>query len=102
VSVICSDYCEILHCSLLLLGPVFEVAVKMLYLYALAVAGLLAWSFVSNRIALAKNIAAAKQTGLPIVVIPWYNFSTGWMILQIFIMPLLRKLPTSFTKPWLR
>jgi hypothetical protein len=74
----------------------------MLYLYALAVVGLLAWGFVRNRIALAKNIAAAKQTGLPYVVIPWYNFSTAWMILQMFFLPLLKKLPTSMTHPWLQ
>jgi hypothetical protein len=74
----------------------------MLYIYALAAVGLVAWTLISRRTALAKNIAAAKQTGLPYFVLPWYNFSTPWMIVSGIFIPVFNKLPTSWTKSWLR
>lgn len=50
----------------------------------------------------ARNLAAAKQSGLPYVVAPVYMFSRVWLVTHRLLLPLLKKLPTSWTDPWLQ
>lgn len=63
--------------------------------------GLVLVSIVRWQRALAKNIAAAKQTGLPYVVTPFYHFNPWWLILHPLLLPFLRRLPKSWTEPTL-
>jgi len=49
-----------------------------------------------------RNLAAAKQSGLPYVVAPVYGFNRFWLVTHKLWLPLLEKLPTSWTDPWLQ
>ena len=49
-----------------------------------------------------RNLAAAKQSGLPYVVAPVYGFNRFWLVTHKLWIPLLEKLPTSWTDPWLQ
>ena len=48
----------------------------------------------------ARNLAAAKQSGLPYVIVPFYFVNRTWHLSQIIVVPLVRKLPRSWTDPW--
>ena len=48
----------------------------------------------------ARNLAAAKKSGIPYLVVPFYQPNRLWQLSQIFIVPLVRKLPSSWTEPW--
>lgn len=51
---------------------------------------------------LSSNIALAKSSGLPYVVIPWNVYSIFWLSTFGIWTPLLKKLlPTSFQEYWL-
>lgn len=50
----------------------------------------------------ARNLAAAKQSGLPYVVAPVYGFNRFWLVTHKLWIPLLEKLPKSWTDPWLQ
>lgn len=49
-----------------------------------------------------RNLAAAKQSGLPYVVAPVYSFNRFWLVTHRLWLPLLKKLPTAWTDPWLQ
>ena len=49
-----------------------------------------------------RNLAAAKRSGLPYVVAPVYTFNSFWLVTHRLWLPLLTKLPTSWTDPWLQ
>ncbi|KAG9680391.1 putative P450 monooxygenase, partial [Aureobasidium melanogenum] len=49
-----------------------------------------------------RNLAAAKQSGLPYVVAPFYVFNRFWLVTHRLWLPLLGKLPKSWTDPWLQ
>ncbi|KAK6006781.1 hypothetical protein QM012_005789 [Aureobasidium pullulans] len=68
----------------------------------LAVASLLGIYFFNYYRCYTRNLAAAKQSGLPYVVVPVYNFNRFWLVTHRLWLPLLRKLPTSWTDPWLQ
>ncbi|KAF2802022.1 cytochrome P450 monooxygenase-like protein [Mytilinidion resinicola] len=51
--------------------------------------------------ALLRNIAAAKASGIAYVVLPWNPFYTFWLASYQIWLPLLQKLPASWTSPWL-
>lgn len=48
----------------------------------------------------ARNLAAAKNSGLPYVIVPFCSTNTLWQLSQIFVVPIVRKLPNSWTEPW--
>ena len=48
----------------------------------------------------ARNLAAAKKSGLPYVIVPFFFLNLNWQISQVFVVPLVRKLPRSWTDPW--
>ena len=48
----------------------------------------------------ARNLAAAKISGLPYVIVPFYSANRLWQLSQIFVVPIVRKLPSSWTEPW--
>ena len=49
----------------------------------------------------ARNLAAAKKSGIPYVILPFYQQDRLWQLSQNFVAPVLRKLPTSWTEPGL-
>jgi hypothetical protein len=50
---------------------------------------------------LLRNVALAKSSGLPVVVMPWNAFSIFWLSTFFLWTPLLRKfLPTSYQGLW--
>ena len=50
---------------------------------------------------LAQNLVAAKKSGIPYLVVPFYQQNRLWQLLQPFVFPILRRFPTSWTQPWL-
>jgi len=50
---------------------------------------------------LSKNIADAKVSGIPYQVVPFFLVNRLWQISSIFVLPILRRLPLSWTDPWL-
>ena len=48
----------------------------------------------------ARNLAVAKQSGLPYVIVPFYFVNINSQTSQVFVVPLVRKLPRSWTDPW--
>lgn len=51
--------------------------------------------------ALRRNLAAAKASGIPYVVVPIYPRATTWKFTQDLWTPFLRRLPNSWTDWWL-
>ncbi|KAI4715343.1 cytochrome P450 [Aureobasidium sp. EXF-10727] len=49
-----------------------------------------------------RNLAAAKSSGLPYIVAPVYVFNRFWLVTHKLWLPLLEKLPKSWTDPWLQ
>jgi hypothetical protein len=48
-----------------------------------------------------RNIALAKSSGLPVVVIPWHIFSTFWLATFYIWVPILEIiLPASWRGDW--
>lgn len=57
------------------------------------------WYFRLQRIC--RNIKEAKSSGLKYVILPFFIFSTTWAIIQALFLPLLDRLPESWTESWL-
>ncbi|QSZ36489.1 hypothetical protein DSL72_006369 [Monilinia vaccinii-corymbosi] len=55
----------------------------------------------SNIVEWKKNIAAAKRSGLPYVTIPIHPYNPYWMATHRIWLPLIRKLPKSWTESWI-
>lgn len=68
------------------------IAVALLVLFALY-----GWKIYTQ---FARNLAAAKDSGIPYVIVPIYQLNRLWQISQIFVGPFVRKLPSSWTEPW--
>lgn len=58
-----------------------------------------AWKALSKYQALRLNVADAKRTGLPYVIVPVFALQRRWLIVSPIVLPLLRKLPSSWTEP---
>lgn len=50
---------------------------------------------------LSHNLAAAKSSGIPYIVVPVYLYNPAWRISQTLWTPYLRMLPDRLTNPWL-
>ena len=48
-----------------------------------------------------RNLALAKASGIPYVMLPIYPVATFWLVTQVLWTPLLRRLPNSWTSWWL-
>ncbi|MCJ1430816.1 hypothetical protein MMC27_000166 [Xylographa pallens] len=73
----------------------------MLGIIAVILSALLsAWAYTTYR-SFARNLAAAKVSGIPYIITPVYLFNTAWLLLHRPMMRHLRKLPQSWTFPWL-
>lgn len=48
----------------------------------------------------ARNLTAAKTSGIPYVIIPFYQVNRLYQLSQIFLVPIVRKLPASWTELW--
>ncbi|KAH7231527.1 hypothetical protein NW759_015329 [Fusarium solani] len=60
-----------------------------------------AYFIYKNIVDLRANIAAAKQSGLPYSVAPWAPYNRAWFVSYRLWVPLLRRLPKSWTEDWL-
>lgn len=49
----------------------------------------------------ARNLAAAKRSGIPYIVLPVYTFNRFWLVTHRIWLPILEKLPVSWTHPWI-
>lgn len=49
----------------------------------------------------ARNLAVAKKSGIPYVIVPFYQQNRPFQLFSGFVLPILRKLPISWTHPWL-
>ena len=72
----------------------------MLSLVLLAVAAWSLYKFATKLIALRKNIAMAKESGLPYIVVPVYLYWRPWMIVSGMVVDLLQKLPLAWQPAW--
>lgn len=48
-----------------------------------------------------RNYAVARSSGLRCIIVPFHLANVPWVIVQPLILPLLDKLPTRWTSPWL-
>lgn len=48
-----------------------------------------------------RNLAAAKASGIPYIIVPVYLYNPAWMLSQTLWAPYLRMLPDRLTDPWL-
>lgn len=48
-----------------------------------------------------KNLAVAKQSGIPYISLPIYTFNRFWLVTHKLWLPFIRKLPQSWTKDWI-
>ena len=48
----------------------------------------------------ARNLAAAKKSGIPYVIVPVYRNNTIYQLSHVFVVPIVRKLPVSWREPW--
>lgn len=48
----------------------------------------------------ARNLAAAKKSGIPYVIVPFYRSNRLYQLSQLLVVPVVRKLPISWTEPW--
>ncbi len=48
----------------------------------------------------ARNLAAAKKSGLPYVIVPFYQLNRLYQLSQIVVVPIVRKLPSSWIDLW--
>lgn len=55
----------------------------------------------SNISGLYQNIAAAKRSGLPYIIVPWDIYNSVWLPAYRSLRPLLEILPKSWTEDWL-
>src|ERR1700759_2963224 len=70
--------------------------------YFIAAAVLLATAYGIHVVrCLQSNITAAKQSGLPYVVLPVWTFNRFWLVTHRLWLPLIRRLPRSWTREWI-
>lgn len=48
----------------------------------------------------ARNLAAAKKSRIPYVVVPFYPSNRLYQLSQVFLVPIVRRLPISWTESW--
>ncbi|KAL8861937.1 MAG: hypothetical protein Q9178_001807 [Gyalolechia marmorata] len=81
------------------LAVMFSFALMSLFAVFATIALGISFFLLFNR--LGHNIAIARATGLPYVIVPIYITSLPWLLLQPLCIPLLEKLPQSWTQGWL-
>ncbi|KAF2753580.1 cytochrome P450 [Pseudovirgaria hyperparasitica] len=74
----------------------------MLTILGLALLGLVTFYFVQTYQSYARNLVEAKKSGIPYVSVPIYPYNVLWLIGSRSMVPLLNKLPTALTSPWLQ
>ncbi|KAI9812245.1 MAG: hypothetical protein M1832_000477 [Thelocarpon impressellum] len=71
-----------------------------MYAYIITSAFVL-WLVLSNYLSWRRNLALAKSSGLTVISAPFYMGSMTWLILSLFVVPIARKLPNSWTEAWI-
>lgn len=51
--------------------------------------------------AFTRRLSEAKQSGIPYVIVPVFLYNRFWLVTQELWLPLIRKLPQSWTSSWL-
>ncbi|KAK4943230.1 hypothetical protein LTR66_014625, partial [Elasticomyces elasticus] len=74
----------------------------MISIFWLALAGLVAAYLVHYFRCFARNLASAKQSGLPYIIMPFWNFNRFWLVTHRLWLPFLERLPEKFTSPWIQ
>ena len=74
---------------------------EMFYKLALFFVTVLLFYLLDIYRAYARNLAAAKLSGLPYIPVPFYMVNRFWLVTQTLWVPCIRKLPTSWTESWL-
>jgi hypothetical protein len=64
----------------------------------LAVAAFIIYQVINTITSLRRNIAKAKASGIPYVVVPVYFMNTAWLAGHRLLLPLFAALPHSWTK----
>ena len=64
-------------------------------LVLLASFALFAWKLYTQFV---RNLAAAKKSGIPYVIVPFYQPNMIYQLSQVVIVPIVRKLPVSWTE----
>jgi len=73
----------------------------MLPYLLLGLAVTVAYYLLNTYLCFTSNLTAAKRSGIPYVVAPFYAFSRFWLITHRLFLPYLKKLPTSWTSQWI-
>ena len=73
----------------------------MLYFISWAVFAALTVYAIACYRSLMKNLAEAKKSNIPYIIVPVYFFQPIWLLSHQALMPYLRKLPKKWTDPWL-
>lgn len=60
----------------------------------------LVYYVVNSLVCLRRNISSAKKSGIPYVVVPVYYLNAFWLLTHRLFLPLLAKLPRSWTSKW--
>lgn len=74
----------------------------MISYVSLAVLGLVAAYAALTYRAFMRNLAEAKKSGVPYICMPFYNFNPFWLVTHRLWLPILEKLPSRFTQPWVQ
>lgn len=48
-----------------------------------------------------RNLAAAKQSGIPYIALPVYTFNRFWLITHRLWLPFIERLPKQWTQSWI-
>ena len=73
----------------------------MLSYVAMVVLALLGLYVGNNVIKWRRNIAAAKASGFPYIIVPFFYFQRIWLVFEGPAVDLMRRLPKAWTTPWL-
>jgi hypothetical protein len=69
--------------------------------FVFAAIGLVVAYAVHNFRCFQSNLAAAKQSGLPYVVLPVWTFNRFWLVTHRLWLPIIKVLPDSWTREWI-
>ena len=67
----------------------------------LAFLGLAAAYLIHSYRCFARNLDAAKQSGIPYISMPIYTFNRFWLVTHRLWLPFIKMLPATWTHPWI-
>lgn len=73
----------------------------MLSLYIIVPAVYFAYQTITSALQFARNLRAAKASGIPYIVAPWFGFDRRMLTTEPLWYPIASRLPTFLSQPWL-